>query len=189
MNRRDRSEGRHTLDEAETQRLLRAEIAELRAALDDRFREIAALTRMQEDAEAHHPEDLQRQAARLKAEAELNGVLEQSRTVFGAGGSKQATALRKQQRALLAKDPLFDAGWYLERNPDVAESGMDPREHYMTAGTFEGRDPGPAFSSRGYYLANPDVAGSGWSALGHYLAFGRKEGRSGGPDRARQSDP
>ncbi|MDR7135222.1 glycosyltransferase involved in cell wall biosynthesis [Lysobacter niastensis] len=37
----------------------------------------------------------------------------------------------------------FNARWYLERYPDVARSGMDPREHYRLFGKPEGRLPGP----------------------------------------------
>lgn len=37
----------------------------------------------------------------------------------------------------------FDATWYLARNPDVAMSGMDPYEHYLSFGKAEGRQPAP----------------------------------------------
>ncbi|MET0029766.1 MAG: class I SAM-dependent methyltransferase [Candidatus Thiodiazotropha sp.] len=33
----------------------------------------------------------------------------------------------------------FDGESYLQANPDVAQSGMDPREHYLKFGRFEGR--------------------------------------------------
>ncbi|MEQ1528582.1 MAG: glycosyltransferase family 2 protein [Methylococcales bacterium] len=43
----------------------------------------------------------------------------------------------------------FDAKWYLRRNPDVANSGMDPYEHYIKYGKREGRLPAPdAFLER-----------------------------------------
>ena len=35
----------------------------------------------------------------------------------------------------------FDAAWYLEKNPDVAKSGMDVYEHYVIFGKNEGRLP------------------------------------------------
>ncbi|HPS36291.1 MAG TPA: hypothetical protein PLL75_01000 [Candidatus Omnitrophota bacterium] len=37
----------------------------------------------------------------------------------------------------------FNAKWYLEQNPDVAASGMDPYEHYKRFGEAEGRRPVP----------------------------------------------
>lgn len=83
----------------------------------------------------------------------------------------------EQQVSILAKSTLFDASWYLQNNPDVAQSGMNPAEHYVRAGAFEGRNPGPAFDTMEYYFANPDVADAGWPALVHYLQCGKTEGR------------
>jgi glycosyltransferase involved in cell wall biosynthesis/SAM-dependent methyltransferase len=37
----------------------------------------------------------------------------------------------------------FDAAWYLNRNPDVAKSGMDAYTHYLQFGKAEGRQPVP----------------------------------------------
>jgi glycosyltransferase involved in cell wall biosynthesis/LmbE family N-acetylglucosaminyl deacetylase len=37
----------------------------------------------------------------------------------------------------------FDAEWYLNQNPDVAMSGMDPYEHFVLYGRTEGRQPAP----------------------------------------------
>ena len=37
----------------------------------------------------------------------------------------------------------FNKKWYLEQNPDVAESGMDAYEHYLQFGKNEGRLPAP----------------------------------------------
>ena len=37
----------------------------------------------------------------------------------------------------------FNAAWYLKQNPDVAMSGMDPYEHYMSFGKAEGRQHVP----------------------------------------------
>ena len=41
------------------------------------------------------------------------------------------------------KPEQFNAKWYLENNPDVASSGMDPFEHYITYGKAEGRPLAP----------------------------------------------
>lgn len=37
----------------------------------------------------------------------------------------------------------FNPKWYLQRNPDVAQSGMDPFDHYVHFGRAEGRSPAP----------------------------------------------
>lgn len=48
--------------------------------------------------------------------------------------------LRRQQ-AVLEKYGLFDAGWYLENNPDVRDAGMDAAAHFVAFGLQEGRTP------------------------------------------------
>ncbi|WP_374408319.1 hypothetical protein [Pelagerythrobacter sp.] len=83
----------------------------------------------------------------------------------------------EDQLNIIARSPLFDEGWYLAAYPDVAESGMPADEHYVRAGAFEGRNPGPDFDTMAYYLANPDVARAGWPALIHHAHFGQVEGR------------
>lgn len=35
----------------------------------------------------------------------------------------------------------FDANWYLETYPDVALSGLGPKEHYLRFGRLMGRKP------------------------------------------------
>lgn len=45
----------------------------------------------------------------------------------------------KQRIALMERHSLFDAAWYLEKNPDVAQAGVDPAEHYVLHGLREGR--------------------------------------------------
>jgi len=78
---------------------------------------------------------------------------------------------------LIRRSGYFDREWYLARNPDVAQSGMDPARHYLMHGGFEGRDPGPEFNSQWYLETYPDVLSAGMNPLTHYLRFGRWEGR------------
>jgi hypothetical protein len=78
-------------------------------------------------------------------------------------------------RALAAE--AFDAAFYLGANPDVAEAGVDPLEHFLSAGWREGRDPSPRFSVRDYLEIYPDVAQAGLNPFVHYLRAGRAEGR------------
>lgn len=79
--------------------------------------------------------------------------------------------------ALIRASPLFDANWYLARNPDVAAADMDPALHYARFGGVEARDPSPEFSGRWYLETYPDVRAAGVNPLVHYLRKGRQEGR------------
>ncbi|MGV6847915.1 MAG: hypothetical protein ACWA5A_05990 [Marinibacterium sp.] len=72
----------------------------------------------------------------------------------------------------------FDADFYLEDNPDVAEAGLDPLIHFVTEGWKEGRDPSAEFCTLFYLADNPDVAGAGVNPFWHYLTDGRAEGRA-----------
>ncbi|MGR3710343.1 MAG: hypothetical protein ACU0A9_12985 [Alterinioella nitratireducens] len=88
---------------------------------------------------------------------------------------------RKTDPAMAAQDlmrPEFDAKFYLETNPDVAETGADPLAHFAQHGWREGRDPNATFSTRHYLEAYPDVAQSGLNPYLHYLMTGRDEGRA-----------
>jgi len=76
---------------------------------------------------------------------------------------------------------LFDARWYLETYPDVAESKTDPLCHYLTFGWVECRFPGPRFDGNWYLGEYPHVAEMGENPLVHYLRIGRKEGCRPGP--------
>lgn len=52
---------------------------------------------------------------------------------------------RIRQQQLLGKlkaRNLFNAGAYLAANPDVAASGVDPLQHYLAHGIWEGRQLG-----------------------------------------------
>ena len=82
---------------------------------------------------------------------------------------------------LIRASGQFDTELYLEQNPDVAQSGIDPVRHYLIYGGFEGRDPGMNFSSRWYRNIYDDVKNSGINPLVHYLKYGRKEGRKAHP--------
>lgn len=82
---------------------------------------------------------------------------------------------------LIAASKLFDREWYLRNNPDVAESGSDPLEHYLHWGAREGRDPNAMFMSNWYVEQNPDIAESGMIPLEHYIRVGAAQGRNPNP--------
>lgn len=79
-------------------------------------------------------------------------------------------------------EELVDSDWYLWKNPDVAESGIDAVTHFFHHGINENRSPNRFFCSDFYLAENPDVAQSGRPAFAHFLEFGRFEGRCSHPD-------
>ncbi|HVO60882.1 MAG TPA: glycosyltransferase [Terriglobales bacterium] len=109
---------------------------------------------------------------------------------LGAEGS-QASRQLQQERQVVTDSGLFDAAWYLARNPDVATAGFDPLTHFLRHGAAELRDPGPSFCTRWYLEQNPDVQASGLNPLVHYARFGAPEGRrpAPGPDRGASANP
>jgi hypothetical protein len=78
--------------------------------------------------------------------------------------------------------PLFSTSFYLEGNPDVAQSRVNPLVHFLLAGGSERRDPHPLFHSSFYLERNPDVARARLNPLVHYLKHGAAEGRDPSPD-------
>jgi GT2 family glycosyltransferase len=77
---------------------------------------------------------------------------------------------------------LFDKDWYLSQYPDVARLAIDPLQHYLTFGGFEGRDPSAHFDSDWYLAQNSDVAAKQINPLVHYLRYGASEGRDPNPN-------
>ena len=82
-------------------------------------------------------------------------------------------------------DPLiatiFEPEWYLDRNPDVKQAGINPLNHYLQFGAFEGRDPNALFDSDWYLSSNSDVQCTGANPLVHYITTGEVEGRDPHP--------
>lgn len=162
---------------AEIQRMLRAEIDTLCRVLDERFTEIASLSRRLAEMESETARDLQQRLDAQDKRHKLQVVLLHALYASWNRGPASGVQSFDQQTATLQQSDLFDAAWYAASYPDVSSSGLTPHEHYVRSGGFEGRNPGPGFDTMGYYLANPDVADAGWPALVHYAAFGRAEGR------------
>lgn len=86
----------------------------------------------------------------------------------------------------LKLNTLFDAEFYLTRNPDVA-AAVDRQEtealsHFEQFGQFEGRDPSLFFNTQFYLANNPNIAldianQKVESAFEGYLKIGQFEGR------------
>lgn len=96
---------------------------------------------------------------------------------LGLVKKSNSNSLAKQHRDLIAKSIYFDADWYLETYPDVAKEKVDPAEHYLRVGGFEGRNPSDSFNSEFYRQAHPDVAAEGVNPLLHYELHGKDEAR------------
>ncbi len=99
--------------------------------------------------------------------------------------SNQGYDKRKLRRNVqkLKSTRLFDAHWYLQTYPDVAESKIDPARHYLRFGAAEGRNPSLEFNTEWYLQVNSDVAESGINPLIHYIEHGISEGRAPSPEQ------
>jgi LmbE family N-acetylglucosaminyl deacetylase/glycosyltransferase involved in cell wall biosynthesis len=89
----------------------------------------------------------------------------------------RAVLAHNNNKRLIRKSELFNEVYYLQNNPDVRQEGLNPLEHFILHGGYEGRNPSPDFDSTFYMSQYPDVADSQMNPLLHYLLFGIKEGR------------
>lgn len=136
----------------------------------------------------------------LEANPELRGstVDPLSHVARSATGRSEIAASRAAQKpagghplALVATSIRadFDAGFYLQRYPDVKAEGVDPVLHYLLHGAAEGRDPSLSFDTKWYVSKYADVARSKLNPLFHYVRFGRAEGRDPKPPRPAPAPP
>lgn len=88
--------------------------------------------------------------------------------------------IESRASAVLPPHQDFDAEWYLQQYPDVAEMGVSPQEHFETRGRHEGRHP--RFDAEWYLQQYPDVAASGEDPRAHFDRVGKLEGRHPGFD-------
>ncbi len=84
---------------------------------------------------------------------------------------------KKKFHSTILESGFFDADYYLEHNPDVKESGIDPLKHYMNHGWKEGRNPSAKFNTNRYLELNKDVALERMNPLEHYVLYGKNENR------------
>lgn len=107
-----------------------------------------------------------------------------SRPVVGNVGLTETDTkqfgLAKEHRELILGSGLFDGGWYSVEYPDVAQSGLEPVDHFLLYGAEQRRSPGPDFDTKWYLENYTDVASNGINPLLHYLHCGTAEGRQRG---------
>jgi glycosyltransferase involved in cell wall biosynthesis/GT2 family glycosyltransferase/chemotaxis protein histidine kinase CheA len=106
------------------------------------------------------------------------------RTFFHHDKSNRAQNL-ENDAALIRSSGLFDEAWYIRHNPDIVQAKVDPVQHYLLVGAFEGRDPGPAFNSKAYLANYKDVKKADLNPLVHFINHGRDEGRLANPKQAK----
>ncbi|MEI5996866.1 hypothetical protein H3V53_06515 [Paraburkholderia bengalensis] len=112
-------------------------------------------------------------------------VIAPSRIPGSANGGRNGNGSRSrssEDRRIIEQSGLFDAAFYRQTYPDVANAGIDPLKHYVEWGGKEGRRPSPSFDPRWYTTQYSDVLPSGLHPLVHYLTIGRNEGRRCGLD-------
>jgi hypothetical protein len=88
----------------------------------------------------------------------------------------EEAAIRHRERVLASEE--FDATYYLRLNVDVARTGVDPLDHFLSGGWREGRDPNATFSVKDYLESYPDIAEADVNPFVHFLSAGRAEGRA-----------
>ncbi len=147
--------------ELEQQNLdLRNQVEVASSEAEQRLQELAILTTLLDEREQH----LQQHGPLGDKIKELNAQLMFYRM--------------EDYQALLRSSELFDADWYLSTYTDVAQSNIDPCDHYLLHGANEGRNPSRHFDSAWYLSQNPDVQAEGINPLVHYLESGQFESRS-----------
>jgi len=160
------------------------QLAALQGRYEDRLSDIAQLGHIL----AVEGKELRRLKAEYEYSAQRHHILTklaQTRSQLHRAMSKPfyAKARRRAEKvvtneiALVSESGLFDAEWYGENYPDVAQSGGDLLRQFVLHGAYELRDPGPAFSAFKYHQKYPDVTEAGAPALLHSLRNGRSEGR------------
>ncbi|SHN64930.1 methyltransferase domain-containing protein [Erythrobacter sanguineus] len=127
---------------------------EVEGSLEERFSELATLTRLLNaaenggrDADARRKtSESQRLAAEARSRAEAENRAWLVRVHAHLAEMRFWTALlpppyREQRRLKVMRSAgLFDAEKYLELYPDVVAAGMDPLRHYILHGMEEGRE-------------------------------------------------
>lgn len=90
---------------------------------------------------------------------------------------------------IIDESGLFDRGFYLRANSDVAEASLDPLAHFCDYGWREGRDPTPYFSMRFYRRAVASTERVSGNPFVHYILEGRAKGLRTRPEAIGPMEP
>jgi glycosyltransferase involved in cell wall biosynthesis/GT2 family glycosyltransferase/SAM-dependent methyltransferase len=78
--------------------------------------------------------------------------------------------LRQGWQEQINPHPLFDVGFYLDRNEDIRAAGLDPLRHFRYAGGLEGRQPHPSFPTWRVLERCPHLREAHRNPLEYYLS-------------------
>jgi len=174
-----RAESERKLSDALSQvEALRAELGATRAEVSSLHRESHRQRQIIEERRTRDAARGWRQARRRAGSARRTLTQLGSWGLKSGGGGRPRTAW---EFLALRTSGLFDADFYLRRNPDVAAAGMDPLMHYLEHGARAGLDPSPTFSTSAYLAQRPALSDAGVNPL---YDFWRRNGGSR-RDRAR----
>ena len=115
---------------------LRKLVAEQSQRLAVTTREIADLTALLAESEAHQQDE----KGTHKQDAEIGRAAIRA-LIYPPGTVRLDQERLNRAAAALVASKEFDPDWYLEQNGDVAENGIDPALHFLEFGFAEGRSP------------------------------------------------
>lgn len=108
------------------------DLSQAQSKIEERFGELATLTKFLQSAETAHRKAEQDRAWLAEVQTQLAEL-----PMWWAFLSESERSKRKLHK--LNRAGLFDGQAYLDLYPDVAEAGMDPLRHYLLHGMEEGR--------------------------------------------------
>ncbi|PYE30714.1 hypothetical protein DFP83_11430 [Idiomarina fontislapidosi] len=202
LNKEQREKSTHLTNELNLEReRAREQIANLNIQLAQSFEEVKAhsiknknLRRQWEQSTLHSNESETPKETSTATDPSKNSNRSKQflsklrdRLRFGKRKPAEKELWVREQVLLLEESPLFDADWYLKQYPDLETSKLQPAEHYLRFGGFEGRNPNSQFDSAFYLSTYPDVAEEGMNPLIHFILYGEAEGRSVKPKANRKS--
>ncbi|WP_243313948.1 sulfotransferase family protein [Fundidesulfovibrio agrisoli] len=140
---------------------LQSQYQEARDQFDKCSQEIVCLTNMlieNEKVAEEHDKERSKFSEQLDELARLQLEHDQAQQNFGkligrlisellnyAGTTRLSPEFYRELAAKLIQCGLFDSEWYLDRYEDVRQEQMNPLEHYILYGMFEGRSPRSLF--------------------------------------------
>ncbi len=165
----------------------------LESSINERFRELATMTRHTEQL----TRELQQKEQQLQKAKDRAQNLKQTvswkltapvralgRTFKENPTATPAVSMSNAER--IAASGLFDELWYLHRYPEVAGSGLSAIEHFIQVGADKGYSPSALFDTRWYLQTYADVAQGSINPLLHYILHGKAEQRHCLPDNTRK---
>ncbi|WP_223862994.1 class I SAM-dependent methyltransferase [Enterobacter hormaechei] len=165
----------------------------LESSINERFRELATMTRHTEQL----TRELQQKEQQLQKAKDRAQNLKQTvswkltapvralgRTFKESPSTKPSASMSNAER--IAASGLFDELWYLHRYPEVADTGLSAIEHFIQIGADKGYSPSELFDTRWYLQTYADVAQGTINPLLHYIMHGQAEQRHCLPDNMRK---